>query len=69
MGTLNFTVIHDATVYFGKVVRSYNSLKRYFNVEDKFVWVLGLKKGKNLEWRIKIRCDSVVHKDELTLWW
>ena len=53
----------------GRLILAKNLKKKYLNVKDKFVWVLGFEECKNFEWCIKVSGDSVVHQYELSFRW
>lgn len=59
----------EAVVSFGKVDLNLNIRKIYLNVENQFVWILGFEKSEDFEWSVKICCDSVIHKNKLSLRW
>ena len=41
----------------------------YINFEDYLVGSLSLENRENFEWSVEIWCYTVVHHDELSLWW
>lgn len=43
-------------------------IENYLDIENKSVWILGFEKGENFERSVEVCRDSIVHKNELTLW-